>query len=30
MYLVRSKDDFLPSMPRFVTAFLTMLLRGED
>jgi 8-oxo-dGTP pyrophosphatase MutT (NUDIX family) len=30
LHLVRSKADFLPAMPRFVQAFLTMLLRGED
>ncbi|WP_420132283.1 NUDIX hydrolase [Rhodopseudomonas sp.] len=30
IHLVRSKADFLPTMPRFVTAYLTMLLHGDD
>jgi len=30
MHLVRSEADLLPTMPRFVVAYLTMLLRGED
>ncbi|MFC0241110.1 NUDIX hydrolase [Rhodopseudomonas telluris] len=30
IHLVRSKADFLPTMPRFVTAYLTALLRGDD
>ncbi|NEW91090.1 NUDIX hydrolase [Rhodopseudomonas sp. BR0M22] len=30
VHLVRSKDDFLPTMPRFVTTYLTMLLSGDD
>ncbi|MBB1090721.1 NUDIX hydrolase [Rhodopseudomonas palustris] len=30
VHLVRSEADFLPAMPRFVTAYLTMLLDGDD